>query len=135
MASMTATDDVTGIRRPSGLVPYYETPGVCLYKGDCLEVMSAFPDECFDMVFADPPYHLSNDGVTCHAGRMVSVNKGEWDRSRAPERDHEFVMAWLSECRRLMKRDATIWVCGTHHIRPSGCILAWPRSLCELQWL
>ena len=53
-----------------------------IYQGDCLEVLAGIPENCVDLIFADPPYFLSNDGITCHAGRMVSVNKGEWDRSR-----------------------------------------------------
>ncbi|NPV46037.1 MAG: site-specific DNA-methyltransferase [Armatimonadetes bacterium] len=96
--------------------PYYSSQGITLYHGDCLELLPLFPEEHFDMVFADPPYHLSNDGITCHAGKMVSVNKGEWDRSRGAEADHEFVLAWLDACRRVMKPDATIWVSGTQHI-------------------
>jgi len=96
--------------------PYYAKNGIVLYRGDCIELMAQMPGECFDMVFADPPYMLSNDGVTCHAGKMVSVNKGAWDRSQGVERDHEFVMEWLAACRRVMKPDATIWVSGTHHI-------------------
>ena len=55
-----------------------------MYQGDCLEILAAIPADCVDLIFADPPYFLSNDGITCHAGRMVSVNKGEWDRSRGP---------------------------------------------------
>lgn len=101
---------------PPDLVAYYDYEGISLYRGDCLDLLPLFPEETFDMVFADPPYHLSNDGVTCHAGKMVSVNKGEWDRSRGVEADHAFVMEWLSACRRVMKPDATIWVSGTHHI-------------------
>ncbi len=96
--------------------PYYAKGDITLYHGDCLAIMAALPDECIDMVFADPPYMLSNGGVTCHAGRMVSVDKGAWDRSGGAAADHEFVCAWLSECLRVMKPDATIWVSGTHHI-------------------
>jgi len=99
-----------------GVRPYDETGGVTLYEGDCLELLPKIDPETFDMVFADPPYLLSNDGITCHAGKMVSVNKGEWDRSHGVEQDHEFVMEWLAACRRVMKPDATIWVSGTHHI-------------------
>ena len=62
--------------------PYYRKKGFTLYLGDCLEVLKEFPENHFDMVFADPPYHLSNGGFTCHAGRRVSVNKGKWDESR-----------------------------------------------------
>jgi len=59
---------------------------VWLYKADCLTVLDALaakhPNGCFDMIFADPPYFLSNGGITCHAGRMVRVDKGDWDKSR-----------------------------------------------------
>jgi hypothetical protein len=55
-----------------------------IYEGDCLEILAAIPPDCVDLIFADPPYFLSNDGITCHAGRMVSVNKGDWDRSQGP---------------------------------------------------
>ncbi len=105
------------LERPTGLEkPYYDGDGVLLYHGDSLELVPRMPPETFDMVFADPPYLLSNDGITCHAGKMVSVNKGEWDRSKGVERDHQFVMEWLAGCRRVMKPNATIWVTGTHHI-------------------
>lgn len=96
--------------------PYYDANGISLYHSDCLELLPQIPAETFDMVFADPPYLLSNGGITCHAGKMVSVNKGDWDRSQGVETDHEFVMEWLSACRRVMKQDATIWVSGTQHI-------------------
>ena len=53
-----------------------------IYQADCLEIMAALPADCVDLIFADPPYFLSNGGITCQNGRMVSVNKGAWDRSR-----------------------------------------------------
>ncbi len=65
-----------------------------IYHGDCLEILAAIPEACVDLIFADPPYFLSNDGITCHAGRMVSVNKGDWDRSRGPDTNHDFNRAW-----------------------------------------
>lgn len=95
---------------------FYDRDGVTLVHGDCLDALEGMEPETFDMVFVAPPYMLSNDGVTCHAGQMVSVNKGEWDRSQGVEADHEFVLDWLSACRRVMKPDATIWVSGTQHI-------------------
>ncbi len=67
------------------------------------------------MVFADPPYNLSNDGTTVHAGRRVSVNKEGWDRSQGAEADFEFHSAWIDACRRLLKSDGTLWVSGTYH--------------------
>jgi site-specific DNA-methyltransferase (adenine-specific) len=87
-----------------------------LYRGDSLEVMSHMPDDSVDCVWTDPPYFLSNDGITCVAGRMVKVNKGEWDRSRGVENDHEFNRTWLSECYRILKPSGTIWVTGTLHV-------------------
>ncbi len=87
-----------------------------IYHGDCLEILAAIPEETVDLVFADPPYFLSNDGITCHAGRMVSVNKGDWDRSRGPDTNHEFDRAWLAACQRVLKPNGTIWVSGTSHV-------------------
>ena len=81
---------------------YYENQSVTLYKGDCIRVLSTFPENSIDMIFADPPYLLSNDGITCHAGRMVSVNKGEWDRSKGIEADHRFTKRWLKACHRVL---------------------------------
>jgi len=94
--------------------------GIFLYQGDCLEVLDAiagkYPGGCFDMVFADPPYFLSNGGITCHAGKMVSVHKGDWDKSRGAEENHNFNRAWLERCQRVLKPNGTIWVTGTHHV-------------------
>jgi site-specific DNA-methyltransferase (adenine-specific) len=90
-----------------------------LYRGDCLEVMALMPADSIDCIWTDPPYNLSNDGITCVAGRMVKVNKGEWDRSRGVELDHEFNKAWLTACRRVLKPTGTIWVSGTLHVYPS----------------
>jgi site-specific DNA-methyltransferase (adenine-specific) len=94
--------------------------GVWLYQANCLEVLDAlasrYPDGLFDMIFADPPYFLSNGGITCHAGRMVKVDKGDWDKSRGPELNHEFNTEWLKRCQRVLKPNGTLWVTGTHHV-------------------
>jgi len=94
---------------------FYENGNAILYQGNCLDVISALPEASVDMIFADPPYNLSNGGITCHAGRMVSVNKGEWDKSEGIEKDHEFAINWLTACRRVLRDDGTIWVSGTMH--------------------
>jgi site-specific DNA-methyltransferase (adenine-specific) len=98
--------------------PAFHDPAhdITIYHGDSLELLSAFPAESVDLIFADPPYFLSNDGITCHAGRMVTVNKGEWDRSRGPDVNHEFNRAWRFLCQRVLKRNGTIWVSGTAHV-------------------
>ena len=91
-----------------------------LYHGNCLELLDAiatqYPEGRFDMIFADPPYFLSNGGITCHAGKMVKVDKGDWDKSQGPELNHEFNREWLSRCQRVLKPDGTIWVSGTFHV-------------------
>lgn len=94
---------------------YYTAPGFQLYLGDCIELMRSMPAESVDMIFADPPYMLSNDGFTVHAGKMVSVNKGEWDKSNGVDQDFAFHLAWIEECRRILKQDGTIWISGTYH--------------------
>jgi site-specific DNA-methyltransferase (adenine-specific) len=76
------------------------------------------------MIFADPPYMLSNDGFTCYAGRMVSVNKGDWDKSNGFDEDFKFHTAWITECKRILKPQGTIWISGTYHsIYQCGFIL------------
>jgi site-specific DNA-methyltransferase (adenine-specific) len=91
-----------------------------LYHGDCISIMDSMiasnPDGCYDMIFADPPYHLSNGGITCQNGKMVTVDKGNWDKSNGIQTDHAFALQWLSQCQKLLKPNGTIWVSGTHHL-------------------
>ena len=91
-----------------------DTPFVRLYHGNSLELLDAiaakYPEGRFDAIFADPPYFLSNGGISCHAGRMVKVDKGDWDKSRGPELNHEFNLEWLRRCQRVLKPNGTIWV-------------------------
>jgi site-specific DNA-methyltransferase (adenine-specific) len=87
-----------------------------LYNVDCLEFMTDLPADSVDCIWTDPPYLLSNDGITCVAGRMVKVNKGEWDRSRGVDLDHEFNRTWLAACHRILKPSGAIWVSGTLHV-------------------
>jgi len=97
-----------------------EDAGIFLYQGDCLSLLDRFidlhPDGVFDAIFADPPYFLSNGGITCHAGRMVKVDKGAWDKSRGVDLNHEFNTEWLWRCQRALKPDGTIWITGTQHV-------------------
>ena len=87
-----------------------------LFHGDMLKKMDEnIADESIDMIFADPPYNLSNDGFTCKGGRMVSVNKGDWDVSAGPEADFEFHREWIAACHRKLKPGGTIWISGTYH--------------------
>jgi len=84
---------------------------------ELLDVIAAkYPEGRFDTIFADPPYFLSNGGITCHAGRMVKVDKGDWDKSRGAEENHNFNLEWLKRCQKVLKPNGTIWVTGTHHV-------------------
>ncbi len=87
-----------------------------LYSGESLEWLSSLPENSVDCIWTDPPYLLSNDGITCVAGKMVKVNKGDWDRSRGVELDHEFNRSWLNACYRVLKPAGTVWVSGTLHV-------------------
>lgn len=87
-----------------------------LYSGESIEWLNSLAENTVDCIWTDPPYLLSNDGITCIAGKMVKVNKGEWDRSRGIELDHEFNRTWLKACRRVLKPAGTIWVSGTLHV-------------------
>ena len=67
------------------------------------------------MIFADPPYLLSNNGFSLHAGKRVSVNKGDWDKSKGLFNDFNFHQNWIKACREALKSSATIWISGTYH--------------------
>lgn len=95
--------------------PYFIKDDFVLYNASSLEVLAQLPENSIDMIFADPPYNLSNGGFTVHAGRMVSVNKGEWDKSKGFKDDYEFHYKWLEACRRVLKPEGSLWVSGTYH--------------------
>jgi site-specific DNA-methyltransferase (adenine-specific) len=95
--------------------PYFKDKNFVLYLADSLKLLESLRPNTIDMIFADPPYNLSNGGFTVHAGRMVSVNKGDWDKSRGFNGDYEFHHKWLEACKRVLKPGGTIWVSGTYH--------------------
>lgn len=86
-----------------------------LYHGDCIEIMKNLHSSSVDLIFADPPYFLSNGGLSIKSGVVVSVNKGEWDDKTNYSSTTDFTNGWLKECYRLLKDSGTIWVSGTHH--------------------
>lgn len=95
--------------------PAYKIGKANLFLGDCVEVMNSMKAESVDMVFADPPYNLSNGGFSVHAGKRVSVNKGEWDVSRGAQEDFEFHFNWIAACKRVLKPGGSLWISGTYH--------------------
>lgn len=98
------------------IAPFYKSDNrdFAVVNGDCLDVLTQF-DFKFDMIFADPPYFLSNGGISYQAGKVVCVDKGEWDKGGSPESIMEFNRRWLSLCREKLKDNGTIWISGTHH--------------------
>ena len=97
------------------LKPFFKDKDFKLYQANSLEFLTTLPENSVDMIFADPPYLLSNGGFTVHAGRMVSVNKGEWDVSNGLKKDFEFQLEWIRACHRVLKPGGTIWISGTYH--------------------
>lgn len=85
-----------------------------LLHGDCIKLLQNF-DFKFDCIFADPPYFLSNGGISCQSGKVVCVDKGEWDKADSPEYIDDFNTKWLSLCREKLADNGTIWVSGTYH--------------------
>jgi site-specific DNA-methyltransferase (adenine-specific) len=94
---------------------YFETDNFKLICNDVFKAIKKIEDKSVDMIFADPPYFLSNDGITCSGGKMVSVNKGEWDRTLSIKEKHKFNRKWIKECYRILKVNGTIWISGTLH--------------------
>jgi site-specific DNA-methyltransferase (adenine-specific) len=94
---------------------YYKSDNFVLFQDDSIEFLKKLPENSIDMVFADPPYNLSNGGFTVYAGKMVSVNKGAWDVSKGLDEDFDFHTRWINECYRVLKPNGTIWISGTYH--------------------
>lgn len=146
-ASQRLRASVVSPSAPPKLIFHDDARKLWLYHGNSLELLDAiaakYPEGRFDCIFADPPYFLSNGGITCHAGRMVKVDKGDWDtlaslgsgernsaeqeaEGRASGRErvhtaayelmHEFNLEWLRRCQRVLKPNGTLWVSGTQHV-------------------
>ena len=94
---------------------YYQNDSFSLINDDTFNALNNFETSMFDMIFADPPYFLSSNGITCSGGKMVSVSKGSWDKSVTLKEKHEFNRKWIKECYRVLKDNGTIWISGTLH--------------------
>lgn len=94
---------------------YYEEQNFKLIQGDSFKMLKGIEPKSIDMIFADPPYFLSSDGISCSGEKMVSVNKGDWDKSINIEEKHKFNRKWIKLCYQVLKDNGTIWISGTMH--------------------
>ena len=94
---------------------YYKDNCIDLIHGDSFEVLKNLKTESVDMIFADPPYFLSGDGITVSSGKMVSVKKADWDEKISLKEKHKFNKNWIRKCKRVLKSNGSIWISGTMH--------------------
>lgn len=94
---------------------YYKDNSIIQLNGDCFEIMPYIKEDSVDMVFADPPYFLSGDGITCSSGKIVSVKKGKWDEKIGIDEKLKFNLSWIEQCKRILKDTGTIWISGSMH--------------------
>ena len=94
---------------------YYNKEDFKLFHGDSFKILKKIEPKSIDMVFADPPYFLSGDGITCSGGKMTTVKKGSWDEKIDIEKKHKFNRKWIKLCYEVLKDDGTIWISGTMH--------------------
>ena len=97
------------------LQPCFTDGYASLFLSDVFFALENMRSETIDMIFADPPYFLSNGGFSCSGGKRVSVNKGDWDKAETLEDKHNFNREWIRLCRNVLKPNGTIWVTGTLH--------------------
>jgi site-specific DNA-methyltransferase (adenine-specific) len=94
---------------------FFSGTNYTLYHADCRELLASLQERSVDMIFADPPYNLSNGGFTCKSGRRAPVHKGRWDESRGIHSDFLFHTAWITACRKVLNDNGTLWISGTYH--------------------
>lgn len=90
-------------------------PDFTILHGDCMELLMEIDDNSINAIFADPPYFLSNGGISINSGKVVCVDKGDWDKGGTPEYIYNFNKKWLSLCREKLTDNGTIWISGTYH--------------------
>ncbi|MFA5543438.1 MAG: site-specific DNA-methyltransferase [Bacilli bacterium] len=94
---------------------YYNSKDFVLLEGDTFDLLNNIEEKSIDMIFADPPYFLSNGGITVQSGKMVSVDKANWDKGVETEDKLAYNRNWIKLCRKILKDDGTIWISGTMH--------------------
>jgi modification methylase len=91
-------------------------PKDTILVGDCVDAMSKLPEACVDLIFADPPYNLQLEGGLSRPDQSrVDGVDDDWDKFADFASYDAFTRSWLAAARRVMKRDATIFVIGSYH--------------------
>lgn len=94
---------------------FYKNHDTKLIFGDSFEAIKKIKAKSIDVIFADPPYFLSSNGIGCHSGKQTKVNKGLWDKPISIEEKMKWNRRWLRLCRRILRDDGSIWISGTFH--------------------
>ena len=94
---------------------YFRKDDFKLYHEDLFTALTKVKEKSVDMIFADPPYFLSSGGISCHSGKQVKVDKGEWDKAISIDDRIEYNSKWIRLCKQVLKDDGTIWISGTFH--------------------
>ena len=87
-----------------------------IIKGNCIEELKKLPKNCIDLIFADPPYNLQLKTELYRPNQTkVQAVKDKWDQFASFEEYDQFTLQWLQECKRVLKKDGTIWIIGSYH--------------------
>ena len=87
-----------------------------IINGESINELKKIPNETFDLIFADPPYNLQleNNLVRPDNSKVNPVND-KWDQFDSFKSYDQFTNEWLSECKRVLKKNGCIWVIGSYH--------------------
>ena len=87
-----------------------------IIQGDCLAELAKLPDRSVDLVVADPPYNLQLGGDLLRPDNSkVDAVDDHWDQFASFAAYDQFTREWLSQCRRVLKDDGSLWVIGSYH--------------------
>lgn len=107
----TSEQPERAIEHPIARLPINE-----VVQGDCVDVLKTFPETSIDLIFADPPYNLQLRNTLRRPDQsLVDAVDDEWDQFRDIAAYDTFTRDWLTECRRVLKDDGTLWVIGSYH--------------------
>ena len=115
-SQINVTRTETSRARRFRALPTCETPIDTILVGNCIEMLAALPAESIDFIFADPPYNLQLESALTRPDQsVVDAVDDDWDRFASFADYDRFTRAWLTAVRRVMKKNATLFVIGSYH--------------------